>query len=266
MSEHLSLERISALVDEPAADAVGRKHLDDCGACQAEYERLSRMRMALSAMGEASPPPGEWEGIVRWLDPMAVGPQAGAGAGIEAGAGDEPEGDAAGARGLFMSRAFMGWPLRAAAAFLLFAGGILAGFQITGLGPDDQRPVVPWGAAGGSDTPDTPGPAGDDGALASLNGLAESESAYLSAMEALRELGTPRWVGGTEAADATAEPAVAAERLARLDALIRASRQAVEEVPADPVVNDLLFQLVDERNALASRFRESLHLTTLEYR
>ena len=61
MSEHLTAERISAVLDEPWSDMEAEAHLESCESCRGEYERFSRMRMALSALGELDPPPGPWE-------------------------------------------------------------------------------------------------------------------------------------------------------------------------------------------------------------
>lgn len=242
MAEHLRLERISALLDEPAEDRAGAEHLEGCPACRAEFERMSRMRMALSAMAEAEPPSGEWSRIVGRIGPSA-----------------SPDASDGGA-GLLGSRVFMGWPLRAAAAVLLFAGGIMAGVQLTGGGPEIGDRL-----AGG--------PGMEDGARVTSQfderGAAAYGTEYLAALADLQEMGTPRRASEEyfeAGAGEDVDPAAAAERLARLDALIRASRQSLEEDPADPMANGLLFQLVDERNALASRLRESLHLTSLEYR
>ena len=51
-SEHLSLERISALLDEPGDDPRATEHLRECERCEREQERMRRMRMALTAKSE----------------------------------------------------------------------------------------------------------------------------------------------------------------------------------------------------------------------
>lgn len=244
MPEHLSLERISALLDEPAEDRAGADHLEGCPACRAEFERMSRMRMALSAMSEAEPPAGEWSRITARLE-----------------LGGRPASGGGGTTGLFGSGIFMGWPLRAAAAVLLFAGGIMAGVQLTG-GVSGSGDHLAAGSDGESGPPTVTSRFDERGAAA-------YGAEYLAALSELQEMGAPRWAANETFGAGSREdvdPAAAAERLARLDALIRASRQSLEEDPADPMANGLLFHLVDERNALASRLRESLHLTSLEYR
>jgi hypothetical protein len=57
-------------------------------------------------------------------------------------------------------------------------------------------------------------------------------------------------------------PEAAAEHLARLDALIRASREALREDPTDPAVNDFLFEVVEQRQEL----NQALQLASLEYK
>lgn len=240
--EHLDRARLSALLDASGEDAAGAAHLEACARCRAEFESLSRMRMALSGLGGLEPPPDEWSRIEAAVEergmPRAVAPGAEEGRPTPGSAGS-----ATGARRpravalALLSR----WPVQAAAGLLLFGGGILAGLQLTAGGPAGEGRV-----AGG-----LPAATADAGA-----------AGYLDALEELERLGAP---GPAREADGL-DPGAAAERLARLEALIRASREAVGESPADPLANALLFRLVEERDYVASRFNESLRLVTLEYR
>ena len=50
-----------------------------------------------------------------------------------------------------------------------------------------------------------------------------------------------------------------------LDAMIDASREALREAPADPVLNNILFELVDERESLAGELDRTLRMTAAEY-
>lgn len=134
--------------------------------------------------------------------------------------------------------------LRLAAALLLFAGGLGVG---TLLGPDGA--IGPT-AGGGADT-----------SAATLTASGEpdgDDSAYRDALDRLESLRAR----GPSPEEAYSDPAAAAEHLARLDAVIRATREALHEDPADPAMNDFLFEVVEERQAL----NEALHLATLEYR
>ena len=47
--------------------------------------------------------------------------------------------------------------------------------------------------------------------------------------------------------------------------MIDASRAALRQAPADPVLNNFLFQLVDERDDLASQLDQTLRMTAAEY-
>ena len=71
--EHLSIDRLAALVDE-RPDAREATHLDECEACATELERLKEQTSALASLPEIVPPLGDWhvlearlrsEGLVR---------------------------------------------------------------------------------------------------------------------------------------------------------------------------------------------------------
>lgn len=146
---------------------------------------------------------------------------------------------ASGSRPRPVWRAGSTW-LRAAAAVLLFAVGLGVGAR---LGPE-------WGGEG------RPGSASDSTLLASAGSGADSTyRSALGRLEALR-------ASGPSPEEAYSDPAAAAEHLARLDAVIRATREALHEDPADPAMNDFLFEVVEQREAL----NEALQLATLEYR
>ncbi|MDP2583467.1 MAG: hypothetical protein Q8W47_05250 [Candidatus Palauibacterales bacterium] len=275
MSEHLERETLSALMDEPGSDPVASAHLEACPACSREFEVMRRMRMALSAMGQLEPPDGAWNRIEarlprtsrveRWL-------------------------------GVLVGDGWVAASLRAAAAVVLFAGGVALGLRAGGLAPAglaSTSGTVDSGsvAAGGSHgqfarSSGNGGPAGageatvhgsaalagrevaglalasagdgvTDGSSGSVSlpaNLPEPYRAMFSRLEALR-------MQGPSPTEALRDPQAAAQHLARLDALIRASREAVRQMPADPAVNDFLFQVVAERNELD----RVLHVASLEY-
>lgn len=223
---HLETERLSRLLDEPGSDPRATAHLEACGECRGEFERLSRVRMALSALGELEPPPGHWERIEAKLRVRRTLPPS----------GGEPE----------AWRLPPPWTRRAgqlAAAIVLFAGGLAAGLYVTAARDGASVAAIP------RDSPGAPG---------------ASEVDYLEALGDLAGLREPGLAGG--AGEGPLDPVEAAERLARLEALIRATREALESAPGDPVANGLLFQLVDERDFLAGRLNQSLRLAALEYR
>ncbi len=117
MVEHLSRERIAALLDGPDELGPDRAHLEDCEACTHEYEQMVRVRMALSAMPELEPPADEWDRVSERL-----------GAGV----------DRIGQRRSFPARLPMR-PLWAAAVVVLFAAGLGVGRQMAST--DDEPPA-----------------------------------------------------------------------------------------------------------------------------
>lgn len=253
------MTRMSALLDDPASDAEAVGHLDVCDGCRSRLEHMRRTRMALSAMSDLSPPPEQWRAIEAELEArglVAVGDASnGADGGAPAGNGSTGE-EGAGSRGngaggfglwhLFSSQAV--W-LRAAAAVLLFTGGMVLGPRVT----------VPWsaGSDAGTSAMDNRLPEDRPGRLAS----AGSESGELDYEQWLRRLEKLRASGPTPE-EAVRNPEAAAEHLARLDALIQGARDYVREMPADARLNDFLFEVVEDRQAL----NDALKLVSLEYR
>lgn len=218
MVNHMDAERISALLDEPWADGDCRAHLDACRDCQAEFERLSRLRMALSALPDEKAPAAQWAAIEAALD-----------------AGETRTGVRRVGGGL-AGRLFVRGPLQAAAALMLFAGGVVAGLQFTGgrsaNSPEADLPTVVTT---------------DDDGRALVDGLTRMES-LRSPLRQVGEGGTdPVPEGGLRGRD----PLEMAQRLARLEGLIRASRDRLETDPDDPFASAYLLELVETRDRLA---------------
>lgn len=248
-SKHLSNERLSSLLAEGDRDAAAAEHLGDCARCRRELELLRRMRMALSAMGDLEAPSDGWDRIEAELDrrttPRSV------------------PGDARSARTAWTDRlpsGGQGW-LRAAAAVVLFVGGLMVGTRIdmadpAGAGGADDA-ARPTASAAGEASGVRSGP--DAGRLTTAGDASRSREASIRG--ALAELEGLR-ASGPSPEEAYRNLEAAAEHLARLDALLRATREALEEDPADPAVNDLLFEVVEERQAL----NQALHLASLDYR
>lgn len=235
MGEHLTLERISALLDEPWADLDAETHLEACETCRLEYERLSRMRMAISGLGQLEPPAGEWRAIEARLD-ESLG-----------------TGSVVPLRSRAIGRLLRSAPLQAAAAVALFGGGLLAGLQFSGGSPlaEDAPTMADISPASSGELP-VALPA-SDGEAAYLNALAEMETLR----SPLRQVDLSRPDGSFDAIAAT-------ELMRRLDAAIEASREAVLRSPENPLANATLFQLVDYRSELASRLDESTYLARSE--
>lgn len=280
MVEHISNERLAALLDDGVEDASAREHLDDCSACRREMDLLRRMRMALSAMDPLEPPADQWERIEASLpaagSDATAGPDATALDGDTGRARDEarrPRGGSrtgGGARGLGGWVRDIGW-LRAAAGIVLFAGGLGLGSLLGPLpgagggssdGPTEAAAGTPEGTtaaatrSGTTEAAATPAASGAERALDRAG-----EAGDLDADEILAELEVLA-SGDFDPRQAYRNPTAAAERLARLDALVRAAREALEEEPADPAMNQLLFQVVEERQQL----NRALHQASIDYR
>ena len=250
MPEHLTGERLSALLADDAPTDAERRHLEGCEACESELRRLRRMRMALSALDELEAPADGWERIEAAL----------------------PDGESA-ASAERDRRPAAGWSfggawLRAAAAVVLFAGGLALGTHLS-------EPPADTGAGAGADAGDPASgerfaageEAGDrglrsPGVASPVGGPTEADGPG-SASRTTPSGGLAGLVdGGATPLEVYRDPAAAAERLARLDAMMQAAREAMREDPSDPAVNDLLFRVAEDREALI----DALHLATLEYR
>lgn len=229
MPEHLSRERISALLDDPQGVPAELDHLSRCPDCAREYEQMSRMRMALSGLPEIEPPAGEWMAVQERL-------------------GMQPLGRAPARDRRWPS---IGWPLQAAAVISLFAAGLMVGQRLdTGADGRTQTPAV-------AAVDERDAPASDAGSALTV----EPADAYLRTVADLQSLRG----GFDDSRPRAASPEAFVERITHLDALIDASRDALREAPADPVLNNLLFQLVDERDGLAGELDQTLRMTAAEY-
>lgn len=238
MVEHLTREQIAALIDEPDAAAGGRAHLDVCELCAREFEAMSRTRMALSGLPDLEAPGDGWARIQAALRPS-------------------DELSAGRSRG-WLSSGPWGPALSAAAVLALFLGGMGVGRMIA---PDSS---AAGGAAPGEMVADDaragePATASEPGAL--LERFTGEYPEYVQTVAGLRELRE----GGPSTAEIARNPALAAERLTRLDALIEASREALREAPANPALNDFLFDVVDERASVAGQLDQSLRQASMEY-
>jgi hypothetical protein len=85
---------------------------------------------------------------------------------------------------------------------------------------------------------------------------------YYDAVAGLEQL-RARPVGSGELLE---DPMATAERLAWLDALIEASREALANSPTDPAINNLLFDLIKEQDDLSVGLESAVRLAGLDYR
>lgn len=227
--------------------------------------------MALSAMDELEPPGDQWDRIEASL-PGSGSEAAGVPADARDGS-DAARADRRGGRTGADSRSpgtwirDIGW-LRAAAGIVLFAGGLGLGSllgPLPGAGGGSTSDGAAEAAAGTPDRPPVAATAGETagtGATSAASGArraGEPESGDTDEiLRRLESLGS----GEIDAREAYRNPTAAAERLARLDALVRAAREALEEDPADPAMNRFLFRVVEERQQL----NQALHLASIDYR
>lgn len=226
MTEHLTTERISALLDEPWLDKVGQEHLESCGDCQAEFERLSRMRMALSALSDEDAPLGQWTVIEAALDKAT----------------SAADTTIVPLHLRLGRRLLVPGPLQAAAALVLFAGGVFAGLQITRAGSSNE-------AGNRSDLPGVVASSNENRAM--LDGLTQLESLR----SPLQQVGMG---GEIEGARGGPDPFAATQRLARLEGFIRALRDQLDESPGDPLASAYLVELVEERDRLEEELQASV--------
>ncbi|MDH3732981.1 MAG: hypothetical protein OEU54_05580 [Gemmatimonadota bacterium] len=221
MTDHLHIERISALLDEPWSDLAAEQHLEACEECRTEFERLSRMRMAFSGLGELEPPRGEWERIQASLEEIL---------------GPDDSIVPITASPSWRRRLISSGPVQAAAALALFAGGIFAGLQFTGAGSSSPANVL----AGGVIPAVIPATGADRELYDALN---EFESMGTP----LRQVGFDQPDGGTLDFDAFE----AARYAATLEGIIQVLRERLQEAPGDPFASGYLPYALDQRQRLA---------------
>jgi hypothetical protein len=142
------------------------------------------------------------------------------------------------------TRTFWTPPVAAAAVILLFMGGLAVGRAIAPTtGPNQGSEQVA------------------DVAAADVPAQSDRVNEYLRTVDQLQELRDAGPVGPA----VVENPALAAERLTRLDALIDATRETLRIAPADPALNDFLFDVVDERESLAGQLNQTLRQASMEY-
>lgn len=214
--EHLNAETLGRLVDEAPTDDEGR-HLEACAACSAELEELREQTLALGALPDLRPPPGDWEvlqarmvseGLIRWAGRQLGG-------------------------GLATTPPWM----RVAAGVLLFLGGAAGGLAVRGPVVANFTGAVPGGAG-----PSVVAQASSPEEAAEVVRMAERQ--YMDALVQYRQFHEAR--GESSGMDPAA-------RFAAIEYLVRASQAAVREVPADPFLNGFLASVMAEREAQLRR-------------
>jgi hypothetical protein len=218
---HLSPERLAALADEdPAAPALA--HLIACPVCTAERDAQRALQsMALAERASIGLPLTRWESISAELHD----------------AGMITSGDPAPHRMPGRGRRFL---LQAAAALLFVAGGTVLGRYTVGATP---LPGIGPYAAQNADTGDSlanPGVKFQNVDQA-LSARARAQAVYQDASAFLAQHDT--------GASGSESPSAMRTRLAALDRVSHAMREALNSAPYDPVINDYYLTTLGQREA-----------------
>ena len=225
MLSHLSIERLAALADEqPTADE--RHHLAECARCARELEaHRSVLAMATSERDAMQLPLTRWDSLSERL--RAEGLIAG---GVQRAPSRVSRIVASGAR----------VPLQIAAALVLVASGVLMGRASAG------ESLLPGGLSGNE--PARTARVSYDSLPTSFASLEEAtrwRTAYADAYQ--------RTVSFLAANDSGARqvgtPAVIRTRLSALDRVSRTMREALNDAPFDPVINDFYLNSFGQREA-----------------
>ena len=217
---HLPAERLAALADtEPTITEAD--HLAVCAECGREWRAYRALgNLAAGARGAAVAPLLSWDSLSERL--RAEGLQRSA---------EQP----AAARAVAMRR----WMMRAAAASVLFAGGLVAGRVSYAVVPaDDASPVTTASVADAGDA------SFDDEAFASeeqaLSAMLDAERRYQLAASYLVSNDSATRLDNADSYRA---------RLAALDEVAAATRRALYEAPYDPVINRYYLTTLGARDA-----------------
>ena len=220
---HLPTERLAALSDEPPSHEEAA-HLALCEVCAGERRAYGSLRVMASSESQAfGLPLTRWDSIAAALATEARTVQA------PAVAGRTPPS--------------YRWVMQAAAALLLVAGGTAIGRASAGAS------VIPVSR------PTSAGTASAD--LALFNSVAEarsaqqrSEAAYQQAAAYLARFDS---TGSSEST-----PIAYRSRLAALDRVISTTREALRDVPHDPVINGYYLTSLGQREATLRQLNTAL--------
>jgi hypothetical protein len=216
---HLSIERLAALADEqPTADE--QSHLSHCVDCAREREaHRSLVAMAGVEREALQLPLTRWdllseqlrqEGLIATRAPRSRGTY-------------------------FESRAL----LQVAAALLLVAGGAAYGRFSAGASP------IPGGMTDKSvAVTDAVSPDSLPTTFASMEDASRWRSAYADAYQR-----TVTFLAANDSAKPVETPAVMRARLSALDRVSRTMREALNDAPYDPVINDFYLNSFGQREA-----------------
>ena len=222
---HLTLEALARLVDE-APEPHEQAHLAGCEECRDELEALREQTAALGTLPSLMPPPEAWPGLRKRLR----------------------------AEGLIRGRIERRWTgsalTRVAAAVVLFVAGGAAGYGARGTVAAPAGEMTAEAPASGSAAgtalaggPETAAPEGESEATLSED-VERTEEMFAAALDRFMR------ASGTEAPDP-------ATRLATLDNIVLTTAEALNESPADPVINSYHMTAVAQRRELIRQLTAS---------
>ena len=233
---HLSTERLAALGDEEPT-AVEAAHLAACADCARERSAYRTLvAMARTERDAIGIPLTRWESIASAMATEQSTPMP------TLVAHDRV---ALGARRGRTVR-FMRMPVRAAAGFLLLAGGAIAGRLSAGV------PVWPIGAVGSqvptqqADANAGAPSAGGERTSATFASVEEARAAQLRS-ESMYQQAAAYLAERDSAGAPDNSPEMVKWRLAALDQMISTTRAAMREAPHDPVINGYYLTTVGQR-------------------
>lgn len=212
--EHLTLEALARLVDEPPTESE-RLHLVDCELCSNELDELRATTTALGGLPDLRPPRGDWQVLEARL--------------VSEGLVHHPS------RVRSRLATTPAW-MRGAAAVLIFASGTGLGLS---LGPSSAQGNGISGSAAQSNAfrvAQTPGSVEE-----AAEAMREAELAFVNSLVRYRQM--------LDGQGADAEQADPQRRYAALEYFLAAGEAAVREAPADPFMNGLLASVRAERQA-----------------
>lgn len=235
---HLNLEEIARLVDE-RPEPHEAAHLDTCDVCRCELDEMRADSVALASLPPIAPPAEEWpaleasltrEGLIRPVDPAPSG--------------------AFSARRALPGR-LSSWRaglLRAAAVAAVFLAGTLSGAAWAGLndaGPTETTLADSAPADGALIVVREPRSAEEAAQLAR-----DIEALYFNTLVSFTESRPLQEAGGDPVA-----------RLAALEGIMTLTGAALDQAPADPILNGYHLAAVAQREAtlkqIANRTGES---------
>jgi hypothetical protein len=217
---HLTLEALARLVDE-APEPKEQEHLAACESCQDELDALQRQTEALGALPKLAPGPDAWPELRRQLRAEKL---------------------------IRARRPWLAPTLRAAAALALFIAGGAAGYALRGPAPAASEPAPVAQAPAPSIPPSRPVADAATNATATPVDLGEeverTEQMFADALDRFMRVNSTR-------------PPDPAARLAALDNIVMTTAEALNESPADPVINSYHLTAVAQRDELLRQLAAS---------